>query len=233
MYLPFTRPSARPSNTGNSDGDGDRPIRWSEPSREDERCACREGRRDGKRGLYPDAGTNHLPATARYQARFRNASANNEKVLAAQLSPLDEQDQALAAEQKQIEAALMAFTAPEEQARRADEDLKARRARRAANADRAAKIAQNASQQARLDAIKTERARIAEERALLVLSALSHREAARQLWAQLVALYWMHYLRHHPEAHEIRQTYPVPDLTLADDVTVVATRIPGTSLKGL
>lgn len=233
MYKPFGRPSLRPSKP-NNDGDGDRPIRWSEASREAERRVCRDGRLDGKRALFPDATTGHTPATEQIQARFRNSSANNEKVLAADLLGIDVSDQALAAEQRRVQEDLDTFDVPEHVARnRAEEDVAARRGRRSANAVRAVKVSEQEALRARLGEIKKERAALAERRANAIGEAMQHREAARQLWAQLVALYWTRYLRFHPDSDEVRQAYSVPTLTLAAEAPQVIDHIPGSTAKGL
>ncbi|MFZ2239409.1 MAG: hypothetical protein WAV90_07660 [Gordonia amarae] len=233
MYRPFGRPSLRPSKS-NNDNDGDRPIRWAEASREDARRVSRDGKLDGKRALFPDATTGHTPATEQIQARYRNSSANNEKVLAADLLGIDVNDQALAAEQRHVLEALDGFHVPEHVTRnREAEDAAARRSRRAANAVRAAKVSEESALRARLGEIKKERAALAERRANAIGEAMQHREAARQLWAQLVALYWTRYLRFHPDADEVRQAYSMPALELAAGAPLVTDHVPGSTAKGL
>ena len=201
---------------------------------EHERRVRRDGRLDGKSGLFPDAATGHTPATEQIQAKYRNSSANNEKILAADLLEIDVNDQALAAEQRRVQTDLDGFEIPEQVARNRDEeDVAARRGRRKANAVRAAKVSEQAALRARLGEIKKERAALAERRANAISDALQHREAARQLWAQLVALYWTRYLRFHPDSDEVRQAYSVPELTLAAGAPQVTDHVPGSTAKGL
>lgn len=218
-----------------STDDVNRATVWPVPSNGERKLAHRSGKLDGKRGLQPDPATGHFPTTERFQAAFRGAVANHRKVLERRLSGIDELDQALAEEARQLDVLTAEFDPPAEQHRNPQEDIRARRARRSSNAHRAQLIGEQERRRRRVEEILRERARLAEQRAHQIHLTAQHCEVARQHWQQLVSLYWTSLLRAHPDADELRRAYAVPLLTVGDAPSA-GDHIPGSTVtltKGL